>query len=177
MKVTAGREVGVESRLESSEIQSGDQRSEVSVVLLTNGVSWYLRSGLTVDQRQLRVTTPRTILGLIPVGKRRLAVDLLELSTVSLGTKLNPGRMIVAAALGLAAAFGGFGAIVTAACSVAAVAFLLLGFIAVVRIEERNRPASTVPVCLANLPRARRFIAEVELRSVVAHQSPGAGDD
>ncbi|NNC93085.1 MAG: hypothetical protein HKN80_11420 [Acidimicrobiia bacterium] len=142
--------------------------------LITNGVSWYLRSRLTVDRGQIEGTTPRTILGLVPVGKSRFIIDLSDLTDVRIATKLNPDRMIVATILGLAAVLGGFGPVATLLCTVGAIAFLLLGFIAVVRLAARDQPVVAVPVCLANLGRARRFISDVELRTIAAPHPPAA---
>jgi hypothetical protein len=147
----------------------------VEVTLLTNGVSWYLRSFLAVDGVRISVTTPRIVLGLVSIGSRRFVVNLRDLRHISIATKLNPDRFAVAVGLGLASAFGGFGLIFGILFGVGAVAMLLLSFIAVVRIEERNEKARTVPVCLAHLPRARRFLADVELRSVTAHQNAAGG--
>ncbi len=165
----------MDSRPEPEAFRPGIEPLEVEVVLLTNGVSWYLRSRLVLGRQSLRVTTPRTILGLVPIGYGRYGIELTRVDDVTIGTKLNPDRMLVAAVLAIAAVFGGFGPLGTVLCTVGAIAFLLLGFIAVVRIEEQNRPVRTVPVCLAHLPRARRFIAEVELRSMAAHHRAAGG--
>lgn len=166
----------MEPRPGPSTVQSGADPAEASVVLITNGVSWYLRSRLAVDREKLTVITPRTILGLVPIGTRRFAVGLPDLETVAIGSKLNPDRLAVAAGFGLAAAFGGLGTVGTLLCSVGAVAFLLLAVIAVLRIESSNHPPAAVPVCLAHLRRARRFIADIELRSMAYRRSQGRRD-
>jgi hypothetical protein len=173
--VTTGLEVGVGSRPEPLAVRPGVELDEANVELLTNGVSWYLWSSLAVDHRQLKVATPRTILGLVPIGKHRFTVDLRDLVALTIGTKLNPDRVFAAVVLALAAALGWFGTPGTVLCGVGALAFCLLGLIAVVRIEAHDRPARTVPVCLAHLPRARRFIAAVELRSMAAHRPADHG--
>jgi len=145
--------------------------SREEVVLLTNGVSWYLRSHLAVDRQCLEGVTPRTILGLFPVGERRFAMDLRDLRA-TLGTKLHPDRLLVALLFGLLAVFGGLGSVATALAVVGSVAFLLLGFNAVVRIHDQTSAPVVVPVCLAHLPRARRFLTTVLVRSSALRAMP-----
>jgi hypothetical protein len=132
------------------------------VSLLTNGVTWYLRSSLDLESGRVRVTTPRTFLGFVPFGTKRLEMGAAELQHISLGAKLYPERLIAAVALGLLAVFGNFTAVGTVLAAVGGVAMLLLSFIAVIRIEGAGRRPFIVPVCLAHLPRARRFTAGVE---------------
>ena len=127
-----------------STVQSGAEPSEASVVLITNGVSWYLRSRLAVDGEKLTVITPRTILGLVPIGTRRFAVGLPDLETVAIGSKLNPDRLVVAGAFGLAAAFGGLGTVGTLLCSVGAVALLLLAVIELRSMAYRRSQGSAI---------------------------------
>lgn len=129
-------------------------------VLLTNGVSWYLRSRLWADRTSIVVETPRTILGLVPIGMRSFTTPLDGRTSLSLSWRVHPERLAVSAALALLAAAGP-GPVGTVLTVVGAVAFLLLGIIAVVRIERVDSAPATVPVCLAHLPRARRFIEEV----------------
>lgn len=42
------------------------------VSLLTNGITWYLRSSILVAPGRVPIDTPRTTLGFIPVGRKRL---------------------------------------------------------------------------------------------------------
>lgn len=141
------------------------------MVLLTNGISWYLRSHITVDRRSLEGTTPRTILGLIPVGQHRFEGDLDHVQA-ALGTKLYPDRLLVAALLGVLALSGLLGTVATALIGVGAVAFLLLGFVAVIRIHDQATRPVVVPVCLAHLPRARRLLDLIAVRSSALRAMP-----
>lgn len=148
------------------------------MVLLTNGVSWYLRSHLAVDRRRLEGTTPRTVLGLIPIGVHRFEADLRHLRVV-LGTKLYPDRLLVAALLGLLSLSGLLGTVATALLGAGAVAFVLLGFVAVIRIHDQETRPIVVPVCLAHLPRARRLLGLIRVRSSALRAMPiqESGDD
>lgn len=144
----------------------------LDVSLITNGISWYLRSTVRLDKARLAVTTPRTVLGLIPMGTDSFDVAFAELRRISIGSRLHPDRLLVAVALALLGAFGSFGAPATAGLVVGAVAMALLSFIAVIRIEEVGLKDRTIPICLAHIPRARRLLAEVEGRAA-ARSRPG----
>lgn len=158
-------------RRHQSSARTQEEPARRQVVLLTNGVSWYLRSHLMIDRHNLEGTTPRTMLGLLPIGERRFAVNLRDVRA-TLGTKLHPDRLLVALLLGLWGAFGGLGTAPRAIVIVGAVAFLLLGFIAAIRIEDQSSRPVIVPVCLAHLPRARRFVTLVTVRSSALRAMP-----
>ncbi len=158
----------MEPEFEPSASRSGTERRVAEASLITNGVTWYLRSRLSVDDQRLSVATPRTIFGVIPTGRHRFTLDLGELTPVAIGTRFYPERLGVAVTLAAAAVLVK-PALGTVLLGVGAVAFLLLSFIAVVRIERPTVGRDTVPVCLAHLPRARRFLADVETLRMAAH--------
>jgi hypothetical protein len=127
-------------------------------------VTWYLRSSLALDGSALRVSTPRTVLGFLPIGTRQLDSDLDNVARAALGVKVFPDRLIVAAGLALIAAFGNLGTIGTVVLAIATLAMLLLSVIAVLRVDLDDGSRFIVPVCLAHLGRAGRFVADVEAR-------------
>lgn len=143
---------------------AGDGFALARASLITNGVTWYLRSSLEVDGSALRVSTPRTLLGFLPIGTRRLDSDLDDVTRAALGVKVFPDRSIVAVGLALIAVLGNLGTVGTAVLAVATVAMLLLSVIAVLGIELNDGSRFIVPVCLAHLGRTRRFAADVEAR-------------
>lgn len=74
------------------------------VSLLTNGITWYLRSSILVAPGRARIDTPRTTLGFIPVGRKRLDSELDHVTRSGLGPHLYPGRLAIG--LGLLAIGG-----------------------------------------------------------------------
>lgn len=137
-----------------------DRQSERQVSLLTNGVTWYLRSSIFVSDDRLRVETPHTILGFIPIGTKRLDADLGHVRGSSLGPHLYPGRLAVAFGL-LVAAFVLDWSPLAVSALVAGAAMLLLSVIAVMRIDQVGGERFLVPVCLAHLGRASRVVEAV----------------
>lgn len=144
--------------------ETGGELAPARVSLITNGVTWYLRSSLEVDGSALRVSTPRTVLGFLPIGTRHLDSDLGDVKRAALGVNVFPVRLIVAIGLALIALFGNLGTVITVGFTIATVAMLLLSVIAVLRIELNDESRFIVPVCLAHLRRAGRFVADVEAR-------------
>lgn len=127
------------------------------VLLLTNGVTWYLRSSVVVSGERVRVDTPRTFLGFFPLGRDVLDSDLGLITGSKLGAHLYPARLAVGVALLVAAALLGWSSL-TPAVLAAAVGMLLLSLIAVIRIERVGLEPFLVPVCLAHLGRASRVV-------------------
>lgn len=142
--------------------ERGGTSDPASVSLLTNGVTWYLRSTIRVAEGRLVVVTPRTFLGFLPIGVRRLESPIRHLNRIRLGTKLFPERLAVAVGLGLVALFAQFATVGVVVLVLATVAMLLLSFVAAIRIEQDDRPPFIVPVCLAHLGRARHMVEEVQ---------------
>jgi hypothetical protein len=145
--------------------ETGGGSAPTRVSLLTNGVTWYLRSSLESDELGLRASTPRTFLGFLPIGTKRFDRRLDEVRGVTLGAKLFPERLLVAIGLALVAVFADLGTLGTVIVIVATVAMLLLSYIAVLRIEPTDGSRFVVPVCLAHLGRAKRFGAAATVRS------------
>lgn len=164
----SGREVSVDSGVRPVPTGAGVEFSPVETSILTNGVTWYMRSRLAVDDRLMRVATPRTVLGFLPIGTKNFEVDLNEVRGASVGSRLYPERLVVAIGLALLAVLGDFSTVTTILLGVATLAMLLLSFIAVLRIEAKPERPFIVPVCLAHIPRARRVVAEIEERSAAA---------
>lgn len=141
------------------------------VSLLTNGVTWYLRSSAHLEAGRLEVVTPRTLLGFIPVGSKRLGLTTARVRRIALGTKLYPDRLVVAVGLALLAIFADLGTVGTVLVAVATVAMLLLSLIAVIRIDGGGERSFIVPICLAHIPRARRFAQTVEQAATTQSQA------
>jgi hypothetical protein len=156
-------EVVMRHEHQPAESDRTSRRTDVSI--LTNGVTWYMRSTVAADGDRLRATTPRTVLGFLPTGMKQLDEDLRDVARIAVGTKLYPDRLAVALGLGLLAWLVDLGALGTIIVAFAAVGMLLLSFIAVLRIDVRSGRSFLIPVCLAHLGRAKRFVADVEVRS------------
>jgi hypothetical protein len=136
-------------------------------------VTWFLRSTLIVDDTRLTVTTPRTVLGLIPVGVEHWAVYTRFLAGIRIGAKLHPDRLAAAVVLALLAGFAEVATAATVLLVVGTVVMLLLSFVAVLRVEGRDGTVRTVPICLIHIPRATRFAADVETRRREAQATGG----
>ena len=144
--------------------EAGGEFAPTGVSLITNGVTWYLRSSLELGGSALRVSTPRTLLGFLPTGTRRLDSDLDAVRRAAIGVKVFLERLVVAGVLASIAVFANLGTVGTVAFTIGAVAMLLLSVIAVLRVDLRDGSRFIVPVCLAHLGRAGRFATDVEAR-------------
>ena len=112
----------------------------------------------------LRVSTPRTLLGFLPTGTRQLDRDLNDVTRAAIGVKVFSDRLIVAVVLAAIAAFANLGTVGTIVFTIATVAMLLLSVIAVLSVELKDGSRFIVPVCLAHLGRAGRFVTDLEAR-------------
>lgn len=144
--------------------ETGGGVGATRVSLITNGVTWYLRSSLELGGSDLLISTPRTVLGFLPVGTRKLDSGFEEIERSAIGVKVFPERLIVAVALAAIAGFANLGTVGTVGFAIATVAMLLLSVIAVLRVELADGSRFVVPVCLAHLGRARQFVADLEAR-------------
>ena len=144
--------------------ETGGNAAATRVSLISNGVTWYLRSSLEADGAGLRISTPRTVLGFLPIGTRLLDSDLDNVARAALGVKVFPDRLVAAAGLAVIAIFANPGTIGTFVLAIATLAMLLLSVVAVLRVDSDDGSRFIVPVCLAHLGRARRFVADVEAR-------------
>lgn len=153
-----------------SPVTGGIAGRRVETSLITNGVTWFLRSTLVADHTSVSAVTPRTVLGLIPVGVETWAVRPDAITDVRVGAKLHPDRLAAAAVLALLAIFADVAPVVTAILVVATVAMALVSFIAVLRIEVRDGTTRTVPICLIHIPRAAAFANYI---ADIGRESPG----
>jgi hypothetical protein len=144
--------------------ETGDGFAPTRVSLITNGVTWYLRSSLELGGSALRVSTPRTLLGFLPTGTKQLDSDLDDVTRAALGVKVFLERLVVAGVLAAIALFANLATVGTIVFTIATVAMLLLSVIAVLRVEMNDGSRFIVPVCLAHLGRAKRFVTDVEAR-------------
>lgn len=68
--------------------------------LPVHGTTRYIRTHVAVDDGVLKWEVPRTLLGMIPVGSRLIAVPLSNVETVGLRrVVLHPARLVIGAAL------------------------------------------------------------------------------
>ncbi len=153
--------------------RAGSAAPLLEVSLITNGVSWYLRSRLAVGRAGLTVATPRTVLGLVPVGTRRLEAPLGDVEAIALGVGIRLDRLAAAGLLTAALVTGRLERLPAVFVGVGAIALVLLGVHAAMKIRLVDRAGLDVPVCLAHLSRARRFIAGVESRLSAAGLQEG----
>ncbi|MFC2177140.1 hypothetical protein ACFLRH_01855 [Actinomycetota bacterium] len=144
--------------------ETGGAFAPLRVSLITNGVTWYLRSALESDTSVLHISTPRTLLGFLPIGTKQLDSDLNAVARAAIGVKVFPDRLLVAIALASIALLANLGTIGTVVLAIATVAMLLLSVIAVLRVELTDGSRCIVPVCLAHLGRAGRFADDLEAR-------------
>ncbi len=140
--------------------RAAGRRFETS--LITNGVTWFLRSALVVDDTRLTVVTPRTLLGLVPVGIDKWSLDTHSLAGTRVGAKLHPDRLAAAMVLVLLTVFAEIAVPASVVLVIGAVAMLLVSLVAVLRVESQDGTVHTVPICLIHIPRARRFAAVIE---------------
>ena len=140
-------------------------------VLRTNTLSFYLRSRLVLEPEALRVTTPRTILGLVPIGSLGRTVPLDDLGAVRTGIVVHADRVLVAAALLGIAGFGGLPWPATLVLAAIAVTLLFLGIALGMRIDDRARVQLSVPVCVLQRGVAGAVVRQIE-RAIAAREGP-----
>jgi hypothetical protein len=115
------------------------------VTIPTNSVTPYLRTRIELTDVALRATGPRTLLGIVPVGRRELEVALADLLDVRVTMTLRWERLLLAVAL-LAGAVLASGVLRLLPLALA-LWLLPLSYVAALRIESRQA-RHDVPICL-----------------------------
>lgn len=117
-----------------------------TVTIPTNSVTPYLRSRFTVLDGCLLVSEPRTLLGLVPIGRRSWTADLADVRDLRTAWALRPERLAALVALVLLARSGPRP---LAAVLVALALWLVpLSLIAVLRVEPVHGRVRRFPICL-----------------------------
>jgi len=117
-----------------------------TVTIPTNSVTPYLRSRFAVLDGRLVVSEPRTLLGLVPMGRRSWAADLGEVGDLRIGWALRPERVAALAGLVVLALAGPRP---LAPVLVALAVWLVpLSFIAVLRVEPVDGRVRRFPFCV-----------------------------
>ena len=142
-----------------------------SWVLRTNTVTFFLKTRLNLREDRLLLVTPRTILGVIPTGRTEHAFPLGDLASVRISAAAHPDRLIVAAMLVGAAVLSPVPALTVVTAALAA-AFLFLGVIAVVRVEDRAGRVRRIPVCFLQRRVAAAAVRQVERARAAAGREP-----
>lgn len=140
---------------------AGERHTAVSV-LRTNTVTWFMKSRFELRDWQLRVVSPRAVLGLIPVGRTDVTYPLEDLARIGVTSRLYPARLALAAALAALALVLDVGRAASAAIGLLAAVLFFLSVIVVVRIEGRAGHRRFVPVCWFQRAAARGLVAQVE---------------
>jgi hypothetical protein len=140
-------------------------------ILRTNTMSFYLRSRLVLDADALHVTTPRTILGLVPIGTRTWDIPLERLAGVRITVVVRIERVLVAAALLAVAIFVGLPWLATMALAAVAAILLFLGVALGMRMKDRDGARLTVPVCVLQRGVAAAALRQIE-RAIAARSGP-----
>lgn len=134
-------------------------------------MSFYLRSRLLLHADALNVTTPRTILGLVPIGTRTWDIPLERLAGVRTTVVVRIERVLVAAALLAVAIFTGLPWLATVALAAVAAILLFLGVALGMRFEERDGGKFTVPVCVLQREVAAAALRQIE-RAIAGRSDP-----
>ena len=87
--------------------QSGEVGSRTSpvvdsvppILVPMHALTRYLRASLGVDGGVMTWDVPRTVLGIVPAGTRRIRVPVGEIASVSVGRAVRPLRLLVGGAL------------------------------------------------------------------------------
>jgi hypothetical protein len=117
-----------------------------TVTVLTNSLTPWLRSRFTVRVDGLQADVPRTLLGLVSSGRRRVTIPLERIADVRVAMALQPVRVVTCVLL----LVGGL-----AVPGPARVALLLVGiwlvplsYIAVLRVDVRGARRERFPICV-----------------------------
>ena len=146
----------------------------VDTSVFVNVVTPYLTVRLTLSPSEMSISWPRTILGLIPVGREEVrlhpkSVRSIRLAPVVFWRRLALVPVLVALPVATKAPLP-----FAVVCLILAMVFLVLGVVA--GIEVRH-PAgrSTIAVCWLQRDISRRFIADV--RGAMAEAQIEGSDD
>ena len=74
---------------------------------------FHMKTKVAIDQRQISISQPKTVLGIIPAGRKNVVFPLRNISTVTTERRLSWGRIILgiilcALSFGLAESLGGY---------------------------------------------------------------------
>jgi len=120
----------------------------------------YLRVGLAVADGELRWEVPRTLVGLVAFGVRRVAVPVGEVRRVRMRAVVYPLRLILGTAgVALPLAFGAWWVAGPAALAGLWVALLSVGL--AVEVETREGKRHRAAVCLRHRLDAEMYAAAV----------------
>lgn len=117
-----------------------------TITIPTNSVTPYLRSRFAILDRCLVVSEPRTLLGVVALGRRTWVADLAELRDLRTAWAVRPERATAIVALAVLAVSGPRA---LAPVLVALAVWLVpLSFIAVLRVEPIHGRVRRFPICV-----------------------------
>jgi hypothetical protein len=129
-----------------------------TVTVLTNSLTPWLRSRFTLREDGLHADVPRTVLGLVPCGRRRVRMPLDRIAAARVAMGLRPGRAVVCLVL-LAVAL----VVVTGPLRLVPLTVGLwlipLSYVAMLEVAVRDARRERFPICV---------FARLDVRLVVA---------
>jgi hypothetical protein len=132
--------------------------------LISNSVTPYLRTRVAVDGGQLRLDYWRIALGLAPGRRVRVTVPLEDVVEVRVAASVHLDRLVVGVALATVGVLVHGPTAVMIAVRVVALAMLLVGVTACLRVRTTSR-RDDAPICLREVPRARRLAELIGVRA------------
>lgn len=137
---------------------SGAQLLAPTVTVLTNSLTPWLRSRFTLRSDGLHADVPRTVLGILPIGRRRLLLPLERISGADVAMALRPERAIACLVLLAVAAFAVTGPVRLALLALGLV-LVPLSYVAVLQVGVRGARRQRFPICV---------FARIDVRLVAA---------
>lgn len=145
-----------------------------TVTVLTNSLTPWLRSRFTLRSDGLHADVPRAVLGILPVGRRRVRVPLERISGVEVAMALRLERALACLALLTVALVGATGPIRLVLLALT-LWLVPLSYVAVLQVDVRGARRQRFPVCVfARLD--VRLVAAATRLEVAACDPSGATD-
>jgi len=146
-----------------------------TVTVLTNSLTPWLRSRFTVREDGLHADVPRTLLGLVPYGRRQVRMPLERIAAVEVAMALRPERAAACLLLLVVALLAVTGP-VRLVLLAGGLALVPLSYIAELQVEVRDAGRERFPICVFARFDVRLVAAATRLEVAARKAGEVAGD-
>ncbi len=130
--------------------------------VITNVVTAYMKVRFTLTTQRLSIAWPATVLGVVPVRRQELDVPLGAVADVRMAAAFFPARLAVALAVVALLFSSDLPALGVGLLGLLATLFVLLSYVATVRVVLADGTRRVVPVCWLRRHRVRSFVAAAQ---------------
>ncbi len=147
----------------SSRDQPDDRAPPLAdVTVMVNAVTAYEKVHLTLSPVELSADWPGTLLGVIPISREQLYVDLNDIRTIQLVPVVFPSRLVLVPLFAFLPVIAGLPLAMGVVSITIAVLFLLLGVVSAIDVRHPDG-VTRIPVCWLQRNAVREFIASVRV--------------